>query len=136
MSRELVQLGEDLEGARAVSEVAVLHDYDSRFALEIQPTNQSLDYRNSIQTHFEALRKLGLGGDVIAPSAALDNYRLLVAPNLYVIDPQLAEHLARYLADGGVLVLAPTCAIKDRSNAIPQRPLPAYLAAVTAGCVV
>ena len=136
MSRELVQLGEDLEGARAVSEVAVLHDYDSRFALEIQPTNQSLDYRNSIQTHFGALRKLGLGVDVIAPSAALDNYRLVVAPNLYVIDRQVAEHLARYVADGGVLVLAPRSAIKDRSNAIPERPLPAYLDGLTGVRVV
>jgi beta-galactosidase len=116
--------------------VAVVHDYDSRFALEIQPTNQSLDYRNSIQTHFEALRKLGLGVDLIAPSAALNNYRLVVAPNLYVIDRQLAEHLARYVADGGVLVLAPRSAIKDRSNAMPERPLPAYLDGLTGVRVV
>src|SRR5260370_19263784 len=136
LSRELVQLGDDLEGAQAVSEVAVLHDYDSRFALEIQPTNQSLDYRNSIQTHFGALRKLGLEVDVIAPSAALDSYRLVVAPNLDVIDRQLAEHRARYVADGGVLVLAPRSAIKDRSNAIPERPLPAYLDGLTGVRVV
>src|SRR5260370_10242769 len=73
---------------------------------------------------------------MIAPSAALDNYRLVVAPNLYVIDSQLAEHLARFVADGGVLVLAPRCAIKDRSNAIPERPLPAYLDGLTGVRVV
>src|SRR5260370_875594 len=73
---------------------------------------------------------------MIAPSAALDNYRLVVAPNLYVIDSQLAEHLARFVADGGVLVLAPRCAIKDRSNAIAERPLPAYLDGLTGVCMV
>jgi beta-galactosidase len=127
LSEELASLRHALGDARPLAEAALLHDYDSRFALQAQPTNRALAYEENLQRHYEALRRLGLGVDVVAPDADLSRYALVVAPNLYVVDPTVAEALRRYVDEGGVLVLSPRAGVKDRANALPERPLPAWL---------
>jgi beta-galactosidase len=127
LADELAVVGDALAGALPRSDVAVLSDYDSRFALQAQPTNQALGYEAGVRAHYTALRGLGRGVDVISTRAPLEGYRVVVAPALYVMDESLAETLADYVRGGGVLVLAPRTAVKDRCNAIPERPLPAWL---------
>jgi beta-galactosidase len=124
---ELDSAKETLDGAQPVAEVALLHDYDARFALQVQPTNPVLAYEETVHTHYEALRRLGLGVDVVSPTADLTRYRLVVAPSLYVMDESLAAALTEYVEAGGLLVLAPRSGVKDRCNAVPERPAPAWL---------
>lgn len=127
LAREVSGLREALAGATPRADAAVLHDYDSRFALQVQPTNAALAYEPTVHAHYAALRSLGVDCDVVGPAAGLDRYRLLVAPNLYVLDEQVAGLLRTYVEAGGTLVLAPRCGVKDRRNAVPERPLPAWL---------
>jgi beta-galactosidase len=127
LARELERLRGPLEGGRPAADAALLYDVDSRFALQIQPTNLSLGYEETQRRHYEALRRLGLGIDVVSPAADLPSYPLVVAPNLYVVDRKVARALADYVDCGGWLVLAPRCGFKDRCNAVPERPLPAWL---------
>jgi beta-galactosidase len=124
---ELERLRGPLAGGMPAADVALLYDVDSRFALQVQPTNLALGYEETNRRHYEALRRLGLGIDVVWPGTDLSSYRLVVAPNLYVLDPGLAGALADYVDHGGWLVLAPRCGFKDRCNAVPERPLPAWL---------
>jgi beta-galactosidase len=116
-----------LEGVVPSSQAAVIYDYDSRFALEIQPTNPALPHTRAVGAHYGALRQLGIGVDLRPPMADLSEYSLVVAPSLYMIDEPLAAHLKAYVQNGGVLVLGPRSAFKDRTNAVPERPLPAWL---------
>jgi beta-galactosidase len=127
LADELSSLRHALADARPLAEAALLNDYDSRFALQAQPTNRMLAYEEHMQCHYEALRRLGLGVDVVAPAADLSRYALVVAPNLYVVDPAVSEALRRYVDEGGVLVLSPRAGVKDRANALPERPVPAWL---------
>src|SRR2546425_11437763 len=73
------------------------------------------------------MRGLGLGVDVLADTADLDRYRMLVVPGLYVASQELASTLSGYVQRGGTLVLAPRTAVKDRFNAVPETSLPAWL---------
>jgi beta-galactosidase len=127
LARELLQLRPALGGASPVAEAAIVHDYDSRFALQVQPTNAALGYEETVQRHYEALRRLGLGVDLVSPRAVLGGYRLVVAPNLYVLDQEVSAALADYVEQGGWLVLAPRIGVKDRCNALPERAFPAWL---------
>jgi beta-galactosidase len=127
LARELARAAPSLAAVSPLAETAVLHDYDSRFALQIQPTNVALGYEDTIQRHYEALRQLGLGVDVVSPASDLSRYRLVVAANLYTVDAALAAALAAYVEAGGWLVLAPRVGVKDRANALPERPFPAWL---------
>ena len=127
LGSELRKLGPHLDVSEPLADVALIHDYDSRFALQIQPTNPALSYLATVKRHYQALRRLGLGVDVLPDCSRLDSYRIVVAPSLYVASPALASALSRYVTDGGTLVLAPRTAVKDRFNAAPERPLPAWL---------
>jgi beta-galactosidase len=125
--REVGRLEGSLAGALPTADAAILNDYDSRFALQGQPTNPALRYEETIRRHYEGLRRLGLGVDLVSTAADLARYRLVVAAGLYVVDRELAARLAAYVEAGGVLVLAPRSGVKDRWNALPERPLPAWL---------
>jgi beta-galactosidase len=127
LSAEVRRVGPLLAASVPVAEVALLHDYDSRFALQNQPINASLDYETTLLRHYRALRSIGLGVDVLAEASDLDRYRLVVAPNLYVSSPEVAAVLADYVRGGGCLVVAPRTAVKDRYNTLPEQPLPAWL---------
>ena len=130
LADELAVVGDALAGAQPRADVAMLSDYDSRFALQVQPTNAALGYEATVCAHYAALRRLGLGVDVVSTQAPLDGYPIVVAPSLYVMDESLAATLTEYVRGGGVLVLAPRTAVKDRCNAIPERPQPAWLDAL------
>ena len=127
LAAELRELREAFAGASVAADAAIVHDYDARFALQAQPTNPSLGYEETIQRHYEALVRLGLGVDVVSTGADLDRYRLVVVPNLYVLDEAVAERLRGYVEQGGTVVLAPRAGVKDRCNVVPERPLPAWL---------
>jgi beta-galactosidase len=124
LSAELARVGRKLGAASPRSDVALVHDYDSRFALQVQPTNGALGYEATVLSHYQALRGLGLGVDVPHDLTRLDGYRLVVAPSFYLCDPEMASAFSRYVHGGGTLVLAPRAAVKDRFNAAPERPLP------------
>jgi beta-galactosidase len=127
LATELRDARDVLAGATVAADAAIVHDYDSRFALQAQPTNPSLGYEETIQRHYEGLARLGFGIDVVSPTADLSQYRLVVAPNLYVVDEGIAERLRLFVEQGGTLVLAPRAGVKDRCNVVPERPLPAWL---------
>ncbi len=127
LSSELRRVSHQLSAATPLAHVALLHDYDSRFALQVQPTNGALGYESTVLGHYQALRGLGLGVDVLPDANELERYRLIVAPNIVVVDRELASALAAYVDGGGTLVLAPRTAVKDRFNVTPERVLPAWL---------
>jgi beta-galactosidase len=127
LAAELGSVAETLDGAHPAAEVALLHDYDTRFALQAQPTNPALGYEETVHAHYEALRRLGIGVDVISTKGDLAAYRAVVAPSLYLMDESIAAALTAYVQTGGLLVLAPRSGVKDRCNAVPERPVPAWL---------
>jgi beta-galactosidase len=132
--QELTELARELEGLDGLlsgtvpdTQAAVVHDYDARFALEVQPTNPALAHVDAVRAHYGALRRQGVDVDLLAPAEDLSRYRLVVAPSLYLVDETLAGRLRSYVDGGGLLVLGPRSAFKDRTNAVPERPLPAWL---------
>ncbi len=127
LARELERIDGLLAGTEPAAQAAVVYDYDARFALEIQPTNPALAHVDALRAHYGALKRQGVGVDLLAPTSDLSSYRLVVAPSLYVIDEAVAAGLRSYVEGGGLLVLGPRSAFKDRTNAVPERPLPAWL---------
>jgi beta-galactosidase len=71
--------------------------------------------------------------DIVADTAPLTQYKLVVAPALNVLTPQAAKNLEAYVRAGGHLVLGQRSAMKDEDNSLfPERqpgPLAALLGA-------
>ena len=67
------------------SEVAILHSYDSRWAIQWQKHNKNYDPVKEIVSYYGPLRAISQSVDIVPPSASLEKYKLVVAPGLNVL---------------------------------------------------
>ena len=140
--QEIAQLGRDLELTRGAlagtsprAEIAILHDYDSRWAIDFQPHTREYDQEQVLLRFYQPLAT-GQTVDIIDPNTApLDGYKLLVAPSLNVIDAALAAKLKAYVQQGGHLLLGPRSGMKDEFNSLNPQRQPGPLAAALGGRV-
>ncbi|MGI6367713.1 MAG: beta-galactosidase [Anaerolineae bacterium] len=127
MGAVIRRLGDRLVGSAPRSQVAMLLSYDSRFALQNQPHNRYLDYPQAFMALYRGLRTLNAGIDIVSPSASLDGYSVVVAPMLYILEPQLAEKLTAYVRAGGTLVVTARSGVMDVDNTVVEDWLPGLL---------
>jgi beta-galactosidase len=135
IGEEFAKLAPVFKGTAPVSEVAILHDYDSRWAIDFHPHSQRYDQINVLLGYYRPLRDLAQSVDIVGPRFSLDRYRLVVAPSLNVISESLAQHLLEYVQRGGHLVLGSRSGMKDEFNGLDIRRQPGSLAAPLGGRV-
>ncbi|WP_030987555.1 beta-galactosidase [Streptomyces sp. NRRL WC-3744] len=110
--RDVVRLGADLKalaevrGSTGTAEVAIVWDWNARWALELpsQPSG-ALCYLDLVRAWYEPLWRSGVAVDFVRPDADLTGYRLVLAPNLYLVDEAGAANLTSYAAGGGTLAV-------------------------------
>jgi beta-galactosidase len=127
-AKEFASLQDAFRDTRVVSQVAILNDYDSRWAIDWQKHTEKYDQFAILKSYYHALRKISQSIDIVSADAPLDQYKLVVAPDLYLIPKARAEHLAEYVKNGGHLVLGPRSGMKDEFNALLPIRQPGYLA--------
>lgn len=123
--REVTELGDrlgrlgELQGARTHAEVAVLYDWESLWAqdLEWRPSDD-LAFRERMRTYYERLWRDGVAVDFAHPSADLSGYQLVVAPASYLLTAESAQNLTRYVAAGGTLLVSCFAAAVDENDAV------------------
>jgi beta-galactosidase len=130
MGAELRQLGEKISGAETRSRVAILQSYDARFAFQVQPNSPEFGYEQYLARIYTTLWKQNVSVDVIAPTADLSQYKLVIAPALHVLTEAIAANLQEYVRAGGRLVVTPRTGVKDLTNVVVNQPLPGLLAGV------
>lgn len=134
-AKEFADLQATFRATRVVSQVAMLNDYDSRWAIDWQKHTEKYDQFSILKSYYHALRKISQSIDIVSPDVPLDQYKLVVAPDLYLIPKERADHLAAYVKNGGHLVLGPRSGMKDEYNALLTIRQPGYLAEVLGGHV-
>jgi beta-galactosidase len=135
LGKEFAAAGPALAGTSVQSEVAVLHSYDSRWAINFQRHNNAFDPVDNLVTYYGALRAQAHSVDIVAPTAPLGGYKLVVAPALNVITPEIAKNLIAYVQQGGHLVFGQRSAMKDEDNALQTERQPGPFAALLGGRV-
>ena len=139
---EIAQVGKEFEKAGAVlagtsvkSEVAILHSYDSRWAINWQRHNKNYDPNVELQSYYAAIRPIAQSIDVLPATANLSSYKLVVAPGLNVLSEDAAKNLAAYVRAGGHLVLGQRSAMKDDDNGLQPERQPGPLGELLGGRV-
>ena len=66
-------------------QVALLHSYESRWAIEWQPQSVKFDPLQEMARYYAPLRRAVQSVDIVSPDADLSQYKLVVAPALNVI---------------------------------------------------
>ncbi len=132
---EFAKAGPALAGTSPHSQVAILHDYDSRWAIDWQRHNQAFDPQKQLVSFYKPLRQIAQSVDVVADTAPLSGYKLVVAPGLAVLTDAAAKNLADYVKNGGHLVLGQRSAMKDGDNSLQARRAPGPLEDLLGGRV-
>ena len=136
---EIQQLGAEMQAASASlqgttvhADVAVLQDYDSHWAIDLQRHSDRYDYKQQITDIYRALKPAGDGGasaiDVVSPLVDLSMYKAVFAPALNVLPKSTAEHLLSYVNDGGLLVVGDRSGMKNEDNGLQSNGQPGPLA--------
>jgi beta-galactosidase len=122
VGKEFAKAGPALAGTSVKSEVAILHSYDSRWAINWQKHNKQYDPVDEILSYYGPLRAIAQSVDIVSPTASLSQYKLVVAPGLNVISDAIAKNLISYVQAGGHLVLGQRSGMKDDDNSLqPER---------------
>ena len=132
---EFERLGPVLADTHVVSEVALLHSYESRWAIEWQPQSSKFDPLEEMRRYYAPLRRRVQSVDIVSPDVDLSGYKLVVAPALNLITESEAKALTAYVKGGGNLVLTPRSGMKDADNALQTERQPGPLEALLGGRV-
>jgi beta-galactosidase len=110
--REVTAVGEavarlgELAGSTVTAAVAVLHDSDAWWALDVDGLpSAELDYHATLRRAHRALWDAGRPVDLAHPEQDLHRYRLVVAPALFLLSDAGAANLRGYVAAGGTLLV-------------------------------
>ncbi|MGC9455402.1 MAG: beta-galactosidase [Phycisphaerae bacterium] len=103
---ELLARLDQVVGTTTRPEVAVLYDWENRWAIDgcAGPRREGKDYQGTCERHYRAYWSRGIPVDVVNAECDLSDYKLLIAPMLYMVRDGLAERLEQFVADGGTLV--------------------------------
>ncbi len=129
VAKEYQELAPLLKGTTVHSQVAIIYDYDSIWALKIQPgyPGSQSGHVEAIERYYNALLRAGVNVDVVRPGDDLSGYLLVLAPHLHVMSDEVGNQLVDYVRSGGVLMVDCRTAVKDETNLIPPRTLPGLL---------
>ena len=118
---EAAQVARELADAPDVvpaqAPVALIFDYVSQWAWEVQPQGVGFDHFTLCFEMYRALRSLGLSVDILPPdTASLDGYALTLVPGLLTIGDPLRAAID---AAEGLVVAGPRTDLKTPELAIP-----------------
>jgi beta-galactosidase len=100
---EFARLGPRLAGATTRADVAMLYDFANEWSQGFWGSGRGYDA--DAERYYHGFKVLQRNIDVVPPTAELSGYRLVLAPNLRLVDDAAVERLRAYVAAGGVLVL-------------------------------
>ncbi|MBC2664209.1 beta-galactosidase [Novosphingobium flavum] len=136
IGREMKAASGALAGTSPSSQVAILQDYASRWAIDFQLHHKDYDQIEALLGYYRPLKQdLGAVDIVAAADAPLAGYKLVVAPSLNVITDDMARRLDAYVRGGGNLVLGPRSGMKDEFNRLNPVRQPGPLASLLGGQV-
>jgi beta-galactosidase len=123
--REVKALGDELPRLDALlssqvdAEVAILMDWENWWALELdnKPSND-LKLLPQLYSYYRSLFERNITVDFAHPEADLSRYKLVVAPNLYLVKDCAAENINQYVENGGALLMSFFSGIVDENEHI------------------
>ena len=131
--REVKALGNELPrldpvlASQVKAEVAILMDWENWWALELdsKPSND-LKLVPQLYSYYKPLFDRNITVDFAHPESDLSRYKLVIAPNLYLVNDSAARNIHRYVEDGGTLLMSFFSGIVDENEHIRLGGYPAH----------
>jgi beta-galactosidase len=116
--------------------VAMINDYDSRWAVEMQPHHAEFDYVRHFNHYYRCFALRNIPVDVLSAKSlestnSLKGYKVVIAPALNVLTRKQSDCLVDFVRRGNHLVLTLRTGMKDEYNALLPMRQPGYLVEVS-----
>ncbi|MBI5964540.1 MAG: beta-galactosidase [Chloroflexi bacterium] len=123
--REVKALGNELPKLDSVlasqvkADVAIVLDWENWWALELdsKPSND-LKLLPQLYAYYKPLFDCNITVDFAHPESDLSRYKLVIAPNLYMVNDSTVKNINRYVENGGNLVMSFFSGIVDQNEQI------------------
>ncbi len=124
--RECAELGAELQriggatlGSLPAPRTAILYDWDNRWAIEgSSGLSLDIEYPEEVMQYYRPLFEANVDVDVIGMEEDLSRYKLVIAPELYMVKPGVRESLERFVQSGGTLVLSLYCGLTNENDQV------------------
>jgi beta-galactosidase len=104
---ELKRIGPELAGLEKRNRVAILYSADSQNALAYMPFSDRVTYMTFVEQMYGVLYRMNVEADFVTPETTdLARYRVLLVPPLYAASDAVLDRLARFVEQGGHIVMA------------------------------
>ncbi|WHX47819.1 beta-galactosidase [Paenibacillus woosongensis] len=105
LGRELQQLSDKLIDARTQARIAIVYDWENRWAIELSsgPT-VALNYVNEVHKFYDALFQMNIEADMVSVEEDFSKYDIVIAPVMYMVKPGFAKKSEEFTAGGGTFV--------------------------------
>ena len=126
MFKRVAAYGKKLEnisetvGSKRDQQVAVLFDFESRWALESTRAfsdERGKKYEETVVDHYRAIWKNNFDIAVIDSTYDFSRYKVIIAPMLFMLREGVADRLKEFVSGGGTLVMTYLSAYVDEYNA-------------------
>ncbi|SHO47638.1 beta-galactosidase [Anaerocolumna xylanovorans] len=101
-----LEMIKEISGSGTIAEVAIVHDWQSRWALEnsMAPRNENMYYLATVEKIYGALKRYGINIDIVDMSQEIKGYKLVIAPMLYMLRNKFEEKIEEFTREGGVFL--------------------------------
>jgi beta-galactosidase len=126
MGAEVARIGAEVLSTNPHAEVGLVLSYDSRFAFQAQG-NSSFSYPGHLAALYAAFHRRNVPVEVVAPDADLTAFKVVLAPALHVLPPEVAAQLRDFVSRGGILLSTARTGVKGTDNEVVELHLPGLL---------
>ena len=102
---EILKAIDEVAGTLTEAKAAIVFDWENMWALDDCQgyAKDDKQYQSTCYAYHRELWKRGIDCDIVAPTADLSKYRLVIAPMLYLTSEETVRNFTDYVRHGGIL---------------------------------
>lgn len=122
--RDVTEVGEVLAnldeviGTTVKAEVAIIFDWENKWAINNSqdPQKYGKKYDETVTAQYKPFWKNGIPVDVLDMDCDISEYKLLIAPMMYMVRPGVGEKIEKFVKNGGTFVATYLSGIADEND--------------------
>jgi beta-galactosidase len=126
-SREFHMIENEIKDTAIKTQAAIIYDYDSIWATQIQPSFDGNNYVENIHRYYNALLRQGINVDIIKQDEDFSKYKIIIASSLYILKKSTADKITTYVKNGGIFLTDFRSGVKNETNICYDITLPGLL---------